>query len=256
MDLYVREQPGAADHATLLLLHGLGANGAVWNPLVRALEGRWPGRILMPDLRGHGKSPAAAGYALGRHAADVAGLLAEGERVVIAGHSMGGAIAVALASGWFSVDVRQVLGLSIKPDFTPGECAAARDFAAKPRRYFETREEAIERFLRTSGLAGIVDPAADVVTDGIRSGANGYTLAADPRTVLVAGPPLGPMLRAAIAPVRLATGARDDIATAAALRACADDVEVIADAGHNVHAEQPGVVAELMLQTFLAGNPR
>ena len=39
---------------TLILLHGLGVNGAVWHPFVEAL--RWPGRVVIPDLRGHGRS--------------------------------------------------------------------------------------------------------------------------------------------------------------------------------------------------------
>ena len=49
MPLYVRDRPGMRGEATLLLLHGLGSNGAVWDNMLAALAGRWKGRILVPD---------------------------------------------------------------------------------------------------------------------------------------------------------------------------------------------------------------
>jgi pimeloyl-ACP methyl ester carboxylesterase len=50
-----------------------------------------------------GVEPSA--YSFGQHAADVAALLRPGEPVVVVGHSMGGVVGLALASGWFGVDV-------------------------------------------------------------------------------------------------------------------------------------------------------
>jgi pimeloyl-ACP methyl ester carboxylesterase len=256
MMLYADTRHGTGDAATLLLLHGLGANGAVWNPVLDALAGRWPGRIVVPDLRGHGRSDTAPAYALGGHAADVAALLGPGQRVAIVGHSMGGAVGIALAGGLFGVDVRSVLALGVKPVFTADEIEKARLFAAKPGRTFTTRGEAAERFLLATGLNGIVSIDDNVVRYGIRKKGAGYTLAADPKTVLVAGPPLAPMLRAALAPVRLATGEHDTVATADDLRACAGNVTVIAGAGHNVHVECPDVVAALSLDVLHAGSAR
>jgi pimeloyl-ACP methyl ester carboxylesterase len=256
MTLYVRDRPGLPGEMTLVLLHGLGCNGAVWDRMLRALAGRWRGRILVPDLRGHGRSEAGSDYALGRHAADVADFLAPDEPVSIVGHSMGGAIGVALASGWYSLNVQNVLGLSIKPVFTQGGLDKARAFAEKPRRNFATREEAIERFLLVTGLAGIVESTDDVAVEGVRQSAEGYALAADPRTTLVAGPPLAPMLSVTTAPVVLATGDRDDVATVDDLRRCAGNVAVIAGAGHNAHVERADFIAELALVTLLAGNLR
>lgn len=254
MALFVRDRPGLRGESTLLLLHGLGSNGAVWDNVLAALAGRWRGRVLVPDLRGHGRSEAGSEYALGRHAADVAEFLARDEPVSIVGHSMGGAIGVALASGWYSVDVQHVLGLSIKPVFTQAELDKARALAEKPRRIFATREEAIERFLLVNGLTGIVKPTEAVAVQGVRADGDGYALAADPRTPLVAGPPLAPMLSAATAPVVLATGERDEIATVDDLRKCAGNVAVIAGAGHNVHVERADFIADLALTTLLAGS--
>jgi pimeloyl-ACP methyl ester carboxylesterase len=99
-----------------------------------------------------------------------------------------------------------------------------------------------------------VKPADEVAARGVRDEADGYALAADPRGALVAGPPLAPMLSAATAPVILATGERDDIATVDDLRRCAGNVAVIADAGHNVHVERADFIAELILTTLLAGS--
>jgi pimeloyl-ACP methyl ester carboxylesterase len=254
MALFVRDQPGLPGETSLVLLHGLGSNGAVWDGMLAALAGRWRGRILVPDLRGHGRSEPGSEYALGRHAADVAEYLAHDEAVSIVGHSMGGAIGVALASGWYALNVQQVLGLSVKPVFTQAELAKARGLAGKPRRTFATREEAIERFLLVNGLAGIVKSSDAVAVQGTRQDADGYVLAADPRGVLAAGPPLTPMLRVATVPVVLATGEDDRIATVDDLRRCAGNVAVIAGAGHNVHVERADFIADLALTTLLAGS--
>ncbi len=42
----------------LLLLHGLGATGEVWNNLIDIVGDGWPGPVLVPDLPGHGRSAA------------------------------------------------------------------------------------------------------------------------------------------------------------------------------------------------------
>jgi 3-oxoadipate enol-lactonase len=42
------------DGEPLLLLHGVMAAGAMFDPLVELLQDRF--RMLIPDLRGHGKS--------------------------------------------------------------------------------------------------------------------------------------------------------------------------------------------------------
>ena len=256
MMLYADSRHGTGDAPTLLLLHGLGANGAVWDPMLDALRGRWPGRILVPDLRGHGRSEATPTYGLGQNAADVADLLEPAQPVAIVGHSMGGAVGIALAGGLFGVDVRSVLALSVKPMFTPSEIEKGRAFAAKPSRTFATRTEAAERFLLAAGLTGLASVSDNVVRYGVRKKGAGYTLAADPGTVLVAGPPLAPMLRSALAPVRLATGERDPVAMVDELRACAGNVTIVAGAGHNVHVERPDAVAELTLDAFQAGGAR
>ena len=51
---------GGSGQPTLLLLHGLGAVGEVWQGLEEVLTERWPGSWVIPDLPGHGRSAKAA----------------------------------------------------------------------------------------------------------------------------------------------------------------------------------------------------
>lgn len=76
-----------------LLLHGLTSDGAGWWRLGSELaDDGW--MVLAPDLRGHGRSPAAIAYDLPTLAGDVE-LLGNGWQLVV-GHSLGGAVAAHL----------------------------------------------------------------------------------------------------------------------------------------------------------------
>ncbi|PWG62201.1 alpha/beta fold hydrolase [Spiribacter halobius] len=81
----------------LVFLHGLYGSGNNWRSQARALADRY--RVLLPDLRNHGRSPHVADMDYRAMAADVDALLArEGvERAAVVGHSMGGKTAMALA---------------------------------------------------------------------------------------------------------------------------------------------------------------
>lgn len=87
--------PGAPG-PPLVLLHGAGGTLRHWPEEIRALEGH---RVLALDLPGHGGSPGPAFTSVSDYARSVLGLLdALGvERAVVAGFSMGGAIALTLA---------------------------------------------------------------------------------------------------------------------------------------------------------------
>ena len=90
---------GPASGPPLLLLHGLGRRWQVFLPLIPALSQRW--HIFAPDLRGHGKSSRVArGYHGPQYSKDLVHLLRErvGAPVVIFGHSLGGMLAMWLAS--------------------------------------------------------------------------------------------------------------------------------------------------------------
>ncbi|MFJ9406581.1 alpha/beta fold hydrolase [Streptomyces sp. NPDC101393] len=81
----------------LLLIHGSGASGASWNPVVPALADRH--HVIRVDLPGCGQSPPAPAYDVPAQAGRVAAVLDDlGLRhVVVVGHSSGGYVATALA---------------------------------------------------------------------------------------------------------------------------------------------------------------
>jgi len=226
---------------TLVLLHGVGANGAVFRRLVEALQ--WPGRVVVPDLRGHGRSPHARHYGMAHHAADVADLFAAGERIHVVGHSMGGAVALVLASGLFDVAVERVSAFGVKLRWTAEEIAKAEAFAASPVRWFETREAAAERFLRVAGLMGLVPADDPAVEAGLRAEGGRFRLAADNATVGAGKASADVMMGMARAPKQLFSGAGDAMVTAEDLRAF-DPRAFAIDGGHNIHVEAPAQVAD------------
>ncbi len=90
-------QPDAAGRA-LVLLHGAGGNHSLWAPVHRLLlQSRLP--VLALDLPGHGRSPGPAATTVSGTARTVAATLGDlgVQRAVVAGHSMGGAVALTLA---------------------------------------------------------------------------------------------------------------------------------------------------------------
>lgn len=82
----------------LLLLHGLGVGGAVWQAFARRLLPEFV--AIAPDLRGHGQSDAPHdGYQPLDYATDVAALLAEeSQPAPIVGHSLGALVALETAA--------------------------------------------------------------------------------------------------------------------------------------------------------------
>jgi pimeloyl-ACP methyl ester carboxylesterase len=230
---------------SLLLLHGLGVNGAVWQPLVDALAD-WPGTIVVPDLRGHGRSPHAHPYSIGQHAADVAALIEPETPLVIVGHSMGGFVGLVLAGGLFGLNVVHTLAFGVKVTWTDEEIAKGKQFAATPIRWFATREEAVERFLRVSGMVGLADAASPVVEAGIVAADGRWRLAADPATTMVAGAPIGSTIAAARGGVQLACGSSDPLVTIGELRALSPAAFEINGCGHNPHVEAAAQFAKLI----------
>ncbi|MGW1991917.1 alpha/beta fold hydrolase [Embleya sp. NPDC001921] len=88
---------GPRQSPPLLLIHGSGAAGASWGPLVPALARLH--HVVRVDLPGCGQSPPAASYDVPVQAGRVAALLDDlglGS-VTVVGHSSGGYVATALA---------------------------------------------------------------------------------------------------------------------------------------------------------------
>ena len=228
----------------LLLLHGLGATGAVWWRLVPLIPGRW----AAPDLRGHGRSPAEPPYGYAVHAADMAGLVTElgAGRVTVLGHSFGGVVGALLGSGEFGVAVERVVAVGTKLEWTAEEEAAARALADRPPTVFATREEAAARHLAVAGLRGLALPDDEVALAGVREVDGGWAVALDNRAFSVVGPSVPGILRRSVAPLHLAAGEGDPMVSLPAMQRVDPSASVLAGAGHNAHWEAPEQVWSLL----------
>jgi pimeloyl-ACP methyl ester carboxylesterase len=235
----LRVHQGGSGEPVLLLLHGLGATGDVWAGWRPLLAQRWPGRWLAPDLPGHGGSPPLAGYTFGGFAAAVAGLVPPGAPLVVLGHSLGGVVGLALAGGGLPAPVRAVIGLGIKVAWTEEELDRARAFARRPPAWYPTRAEAAARYLRVSGLDGLL-PASDPAVDaGLRQQDGQWRLAMDPGAFAVGAPDMARLIAGSPAPVTLARGERDPMNTDEQLARLGPAAITLPGLGHNAHVESP-----------------
>ena len=88
---------GSGSSPVLVLLHLFAGSALSWEPLAERLAPLH--RLVVPSLRGFGRSPAPApGVTLADYADDVAEITAPLGRHVLVGHGMGGKIATLLAS--------------------------------------------------------------------------------------------------------------------------------------------------------------
>ncbi|MFE3172354.1 alpha/beta fold hydrolase [Amycolatopsis sp. NPDC059090] len=222
----------------VLLLHGLGATGAVWD----GLTGQLDRRLLVPDLPGHGGSPRLPEYTFETLAAAVADALDEPGPVAVVGHSLGGVVALELASGRYGLEVSSVLAVGIKVEWSEDDLARAAAMATRPPRLFETREEAETAYLKIAGLTGL----ASADPDGVTETPDGWRLVLDPPAFGVGRPNLPSLLAATRCPVVLAAGENDPMCRPEQLRALVPEAVVLPGLGHNAHVEDPAAVAALL----------
>src|SRR4051812_16368126 len=115
VELWVVED-GPADGPVVVLLHGFPELGYSWRHQIPALT-QAGFRVVVPDLRGYGRSdapPDIADYAISAMSGDVIGLIdhAGVEQAVVVGHDWGAD--VAWKTAWLHPErVRAVAGLSV-----------------------------------------------------------------------------------------------------------------------------------------------
>jgi pimeloyl-ACP methyl ester carboxylesterase len=242
----MHEETGGRGPDLLVMLHGLGATAGVWSPMRERAGARWAGRWLALDLPGHGGGERLASYAIGQCAAAVARAVLphvdRAGRVVVLGHSFGGVIGMALATGWFGVTPHAVFGAGIKASWTDTEVERLASMAAQPAKCFATEAEAWERYLKVSGLAGLAAPGSDVAARGIAADGSGWRLAMDPAANGVGKPPLSELMGLARCPVHLARGGQDAMVTLAQTQAIDASAVDLGAHGHNVMVEAPDAV--------------
>jgi pimeloyl-ACP methyl ester carboxylesterase len=94
---------GEGKKLPIVFLHGAGGSSVVWMDAVRRLSPRR--RVLAPDLPGHGQSdrwhpPPEVSIAMYRDFVGTVCATLGVEKVILAGHSMGGQIALDCAAAW------------------------------------------------------------------------------------------------------------------------------------------------------------
>ncbi len=132
--------------ATLLFVHGFPLNRVTWSKQVEAFKANY--RVIAPDLRGLGESEATAGgITMTRFAEDLHALLKhlDSGPVILAGHSMGGYVALAFAKAYPQALRGLVLvGTKAGADTTEGATA---------------RRATVEK-VRADGISVVVDAMA------------------------------------------------------------------------------------------------
>ena len=253
MSLYSEEGGDGPDF--IVLLHGLGATGAVWTPLLELVRTRWPGRWFVPDLPGHGRSSPLQGYSLEESTAEIAATLSprvvRSGRLIVLGHSLGGSIGLALASGRYGVQPAAVFSAGIKLVWSDEDLQRMQALAAQPAKKFAAEADAWARYLKVSGLAGLTDAGSAVAARGIASVGESWQLAMDPRANATGKPAFSELMAAARCPVHLACGARDPLVTIEQTRALDPQAVDLGPYGHSVMVEAPPV-----LWNWFEGRPR
>jgi pimeloyl-ACP methyl ester carboxylesterase len=251
----LRAAEGGSGEPVLVLLHGLGATGDVWNGWRPLLARQWPGRWLAPDLPGHGGSRPLSEYTFNNLAEAVAGNIGPGVRAVVLGHSLGGVVALALASGRFAVRVQAVIGLGIKVVWSAEDLAKAQAAAARSPAWFGSREEAAARYLRVSGLAGLLPADDPAVAAGLREQDRKWRLAMDPGAFAVGAPDMAQLVALSQAPVILARGEHDPMNTDQQLAGLGAPTVTLPGLGHNAHVESPELAIALLLGHVADARP-
>jgi pimeloyl-ACP methyl ester carboxylesterase len=231
---------GGQGRHVLVLLHGLGANSAVWQPMMPWVNREWSGSWIAPDFAGHGRSAHRAAYSYEGYARDVLELVNGFDRVSILGHSMGGAVGLKAAAIEPTRLIASVVSLSMKLGFTPDELHWFQGRAASDTQYFDSVTEARRRYLKVSGLSEIIDVDSGIAEQGVISDARGFRLAMDPKAYMITADALPSV--SVPCNVCLATGSEDRIAPAAEMRKLFGESIILDGLGHNAHAQNPELV--------------
>ena len=240
--LYV-ERRGSGSGTPLVFIHGYGGDALGWTPLLGKLSNDRP--VVLVELPGHGRSPALPGANVQEIARQVAAALSQAgvEDGHVVGHSLGGAVAIAMvAEAGFKAESLCLLapaglGPEVNGEFLAGFARANSVDSLHPwLRQLTAEPETIDRSFAELAMAQRSDPqlrrhqlemASTLFPDG--------TQCADLRTAL----------RALTLPLRVIWGKKDGIipwrhALEAGWRA---GVHLLPAVGHLPHIEAPAEVA-------------
>ena len=253
LPLHIRES-GDGD-TVILLLHGLFGSSANWGGVARQLSNDY--RVLVPDLRNHGRSRHDADVSYDAMAEDLIALLDKHgiEQAIVVGHSMGGKVAMQLALS----HPQRVAGIAVV-DMAPVNYrhnfeSVFRGFDAVDLAQLKNRTEADEQMARhvlEPGVRAFLLQNLNNTTGGWKWRLNLSALRAGQSQITGFLPPPGATYRG---PAWFIHGANSDYllpsheaqiyALFPRARICS-----VAGAGHWVYAEQPQGFTDC-LQRFL-----
>jgi pimeloyl-ACP methyl ester carboxylesterase len=215
----------------MLLLHGMGATGAVWRRVVAELARRWSGCVVVCDLPGHGLSswlddysPPAVAATLGRGVSATAPL-------VLVGHSYGGYLALLAASGRYGLDVAAAVATGVQVHWTVDELERTATFVGRPPSWFDSFDGGLERYRKVAGLTDDVTNDIEDLARRVVEIDGRFRLSHDPRSAGVGAPDIAGALSAAAAPTLLGRGAADPMVSREDLLSCAPVVVDIPGGG-------------------------
>jgi 3-oxoadipate enol-lactonase len=227
----------------VVLLHGFPLSAAIWQQQQERLGEHY--RVITPDLRGHGRSPAPSGvYEMDLLARDVLALLdaLEIKKAAILGHSMGGY--VTLAACKLAPERLVALGLIASQAGADTEEGRQGRYKLAERVATEGRKAVAEAMLPKLFAPHL--PAAAPIVEQVRQ----MILNTEPTGIIGAlmgmavRPDCGPLLPNLSIPVLVLTGDQDQIIPPAKAKAIASAIRTatlttVANAGHMPMLEQP-----------------
>ena len=258
MELSCRNYPGAGHAAgtgaPLVLLHGLFGSAAQWHHIAVPLSART--RVLAVDLRNHGLSPHADAMDYESMADDLRELLdAQGmARARIAGHSMGGKVAMAFAlrhpGRTEALAVLDIAPVAYRDHFSALVCAALRlDLANAGSRGDVDRQ--LERFVPSARLRAML--LQNLAWRGGRLAWRIHWLGIGGSLPQLLGFPAELQRVPCAVDALFVRGAASDYVLPRyedAIHALfpRSRIEDLADAGHWLHADQPAALVQLLAE--------
>lgn len=229
---------GDGKEAGLVLLHSLGADGAMWDECRRLLP--VDARVVVPDTRGHGASGAAVDVSVDTWVDDLRVVLesASMAKSVLVGVSMGGIQALAFAAKYPEL----VEGLVVADSFAALEPrVAARKIRALCERVRQSPMEVVAAEYLAETFREPYPPGAQSVARAIAGmGPNSY--AASVRACF--GTDIENRLGGVVSPTLVLWGDRDnktprDLSEAIASQVPKGHLSVVPDAGHLSNIDNP-----------------
>jgi pimeloyl-ACP methyl ester carboxylesterase len=204
------------------------------------------GRWIIPDLRGHGRSNWTRTYGLGEHSNDVAELARDTNKLIIVGHSMGGLIGLSLATGWFGLNIVGMVVVGTIINWTKDHSDRYSELATKPIHWFDNRSDALDRYLKVSGLYGLVSHKSPEAISGIVEENGKFRLAADNATGTIGGPWMSMLIKIVESPLILSAGEHDPIVDIKHYLPFGKQTVEIPGVAHNAHVEKPASILTLL----------